>query len=137
MSIFTKIAEFFTGKQTQPEVAATTAPYKVEPAAISTIEVKPSAPILEFPTSKKPKPAARTVTKTPAPTPEPTPKPRARKGPAPKPRVVTSPVVVKARFNAIELEKSSKQELLEMARALDIKVNARMGKSIIIAKLVK
>ena len=137
MSIFTKIAEFFTGKPSQPEIAATTAPYKVEPVVISNIETRPSAPILEFPAPKKPKPAARTVAKTPEPTPAPTSKPRAKKGPAPKPRGVTSPVVVKARYSAIELEKSSKQELLEMARALDIKVNARMGKSIIIAKLVK
>lgn len=66
------------------------------------------------------------------------PKKAAKKAPKVKvEKVQTAPVVVAPKFKAVDLESKSKTELLEIARQHGQKVNARMGKAAIIAKLVK
>lgn len=124
MSIFTKISEFFSGTKSQPAAElppVTDAPYKVE-----TIEAKSSvAHILEFPAQKTAKKSNEGKE---------LPKFADSKSAA---KVETTPVVVKARCNAIDLKKLSKSELLDLAKNLEIKVNDRMGKAAIITKLSK
>ena len=134
MSIFKKIAEFFTG--TKPADASAQAPYKVEVSTLDNIDVytgfsgaKPdavakanAAPV----TKPVAKPAAMTAKKA------------APKQPKVKvQKVQTAPIVVAPKFKAVDLETKSKNELLDIAKQQGAKVNARMGKAAIIAKLVK
>lgn len=127
MSLFTKLTEFFLGKKEQPAVVA---PPAVEPVAVAAPvkaakPAKKSAPVLSFPKQEKAKAQPKKEAAKPVQTKKATDK------------VVTAPIVIAPRFNAIDLEKSSKNELLDLAREHGIKVNARMGKATIIAKLVK
>ena len=135
MSIFKKIAEFFTG--TKPADTPAQAPYKVEASTLDNIDTytgmrgasyaDPVAKANAAPVAKSTaKPAAMTAKKT-APA---QPKVKVKK-------VQTAPIVVAPKFKAVDLETKSKNELLDLAKQQGAKVNARMGKAAIIAKLVK
>lgn len=146
MSLFTKLTEFFLGKKEQPQVVAPqpVAEPVVEAAPVKAAKTsKKSAPVLSFPKQEKAKAQPKKETAKPAPPAGTIRKESAapKKPAAPKKeasdKVVTAPIVIAPRFNAIDLEKSSKNELLDLAREHGIKVNARMGKATIIAKLVK
>jgi hypothetical protein len=134
MSFLKKISDFLFGAK--PTTQEAEAPYKLEAPKVEqdpytgfviakkedNIAAANSAPIT------KPAPAAMTAK----------PKKAAKKAPKVKvEKVQTAPVVVAPKFKAVDLESKSKTELLEIARQHGQKVNARMGKAAIIAKLVK
>lgn len=131
MSIFKKIAAFFTG--TKPVDASAQAPYKVEASTLDNFDTYTGMrgasyadPVAKANTLPIPKPAAMTAKKVvPA-----QPKVKVKK-------VQTSTIVVAPKFKAVDLETKSKNELLDLAKQQGAKVNARMGKAAIIAKLVK
>lgn len=130
MSIFKKIAEFFIG--TKPVESTAQAPYKVEASTLDNIDpytgfsgINPNA-VTDANVVPIGRPAAMTAKKAvPA-----TPKVKVKK-------VQTAPIVVAPKFRAVDLETKSKNELLDLAKQQGAKVNARMGKAAIIAKLVK
>jgi hypothetical protein len=141
MSILKKISDFLFGAKPTQEAEA---PYKVE----APVQQDPMTGLvynnvaeqrawdksmenLKAEQEQKAAPAAMTAKKS-------SKKPAAKKQPKVKvEKVQTAPVVVAPKFKAVDLESKSKSELLEIARQHGQKVNARMGKAAIIAKLVK
>lgn len=136
MLIFKKIAEFFTG--TKPVDASAPDPYKAKISAsfdanthtgISGARMNALIKANEVPiASAAPLPAPIMAKEKNATLP--TPKVKVKK-------VETAPIVVAPKFNSVDLESKSKTELLDLAKQQGAKVNARMGKAAIIAKLVK
>lgn len=134
MSFLKKISDFLFGAK--PTTQEAEAPYKVEAPKIEqdpytgfviAKEEDKVAAVNSAPVTKA-TPAAITAK----------PKKAAKKAPKVKvEKVQTAPVVVAPKFKAVDLESKSKTELLEIARQHGQKVNARMGKAAIIAKLVK
>lgn len=126
MSIFKKIAEFFTG--TKPVESAAQAPYKVEASTLDNVDT--------YTGFSGTKPDAVTVANS-----APVAKSTAKREPAALKvkvkKVQTLALVIAPKFKAADLENKSKNELLDLARQQNAKVNARMGKAAIIAKLVK
>ena len=134
MSIFKKIAEFFTG--TKPADTSAQAPYKVEASTLENIDTytgfsgaKPDA-VAKANAAPVAKPAAKPAAMTAKKAAPAQPKVKVKK-------VETAPIVVAPKFKAVDLETKSKNELLDLAKQQGAKVNARMGKAAIIAKLVK
>jgi len=138
MSIFKKIAEFFTG--TKPADESAHAPYKVEASTLDNIDtytgMRGASPDAVTKANAAPvaKPAVKPAVKPAAMT--------AKKAAPAQPnvkvkKVQTAPIVVAPKFKAVDLETKSKNELLDLAKQQGAKVNARMGKAAIIAKLVK
>jgi hypothetical protein len=134
MSFLKKISDFLFGAK--PTTQEAEAPYKLEASKVEqdpytgfviTKEEDKVAAANSAPVAKA-APAAMTAK----------PKKAAKKAPKVKvEKVQTAPVVVAPKFKAVDLESKSKTELLEIARTHGQKVNARMGKAAIIAKLVK
>jgi fructose-1,6-bisphosphatase/sedoheptulose 1,7-bisphosphatase-like protein len=123
MSFLKKISDFLFGAK--PTTQEAEAPYKLE---ASKVEQDPYTGFVI--TKEEDKVAAAAMTAKP--------KKAAKKAPKVKvEKVQTAPVVVAPKFKAVDLESKSKTELLEIARTHGQKVNARMGKAAIIAKLVK
>jgi hypothetical protein len=114
MSFFKKIAEFFSAKKPESNASASG-------NQLDKVKQASSVPVL--------KDAIKIV---------PIKKPVAKKVPKIKvQKIETNPIIVAPTFMATELETKSKNELLELAKEHGAKVNARMGKAAIIAKLVK
>jgi hypothetical protein len=118
MSFFKKIAEFFSAKKPESNTPE------------SNVQLDKVTQASNVPVSKESIEVSATLKKQSKPATKRAPKVKVQK-------VETSPIIVAPKFKSVDLETKSKNELLELAKEHGAKVNARMGKAAIIAKLVK